>query len=111
MFFSTLEHAALRTQRLQARSPSTMRKLFWCLSSADDGVALGLELIKDVRQDQTVSAGSLHEASTMLSDVLQCAGARCIAKTAFTSSLSKDNERFLVPLVRRLVRGSRRGAH
>ncbi len=37
--------------------------LFRCLLSLEKGEALGLELIKDERQGQTASAGSLRKAS------------------------------------------------
>ncbi len=70
--------------------------LFWCLLSLEKGEALGLELIKDVRQGQTARTGSRLEASSMPIDDRECARACCTANNAITSSLSDDVESFLV---------------
>jgi hypothetical protein len=62
--------------------------------SLEKGEALGLELIKDERQGQTASASSLREASMLLCDVLQGAGALCTAKITIASLSAKDTESF-----------------
>ena len=79
MIFSALELTAPRRPRSRARCSRTTRA-FWCLSSAGKGAALGLELIKDSHHVNAASAGSQQKTSTNLSDVLQCARARCSAK-------------------------------
>jgi ethanolamine utilization microcompartment shell protein EutS len=65
---------------------------FLVLLSLENNEALGLMLIKDERQGQTASAGSLREASMLPCDMLQCAGALCTAKITIASLLAKDNE-------------------
>ncbi len=75
--------------------------MYRCLLSLEKGEGLGLELVKDERQGQTESAGSLREASMLPCDMLQCAGALCTAKITIASLLAKIKESAFGALVTR----------